>query len=356
MVTALAAALVAAVGSGCLVVMDDETPARRAGEVVGDCVVPVPAGVAELGAPVSVELPEGSWWLFGETTLTAPTAAGASTVPTFGALVRNVADACAGALEIPRDEAGAPLPAIALLPEEAAENAAREDGRRVALAPRGGFAWSGRAYVYYDKVVLGPGLFDVEWLGTGLCVAQGPASPCVRQETLLWTGAQPAWAGPGVVADDGLVYLAACFHAAAFVDLCGVARVAPESAADPSAYRFANAFDGWVTDPRGFTVAFENAGAVTLGWNPSLGEATAVSANIWDSTLELRRAPTFAGGWSPPETLFTAVPPEGWFIGGGAEHAALRSADGRTLALTYQTAAAAGPPGLHLVTVALERE
>ena len=341
-------------GAGCLVVMDDETPGRGApGEVVGDCVVPVPAGVEALGPPVSLELAEGSLWVFGETQLTAPGAAGATVIPNAAALVRSVDDGCAGRLELLRDADGVPAPFAALLPEEEADNAARTDGKRVDVTPRGGFAWQGRGYLYYDKLLRGPGMFDAEWLGTGLCVTAGAGAPCVRQDRLLWEGADAPWGGAGLLGDDGLVYLVACFHAAAFVDLCGVARVAPASAADPGAYRFYNVFNNWVEDPRNYTVAFDGPGSVTPGRSAFLDRYTVVYANIWESTVELRVAPEPWGSWGDARVLFDAVAPDSWFIGGGVEHAALRSADGATLAITYHVVSATGPSGLHLVSYRL---
>jgi collagenase-like PrtC family protease len=54
-----------------------------------------------------------------------------------------------------------------------------------------------------------------------------------------------------------MVYFIGCFQAAAFLSVCGVARVAPESASDPTAYRFYNGFDkdGWVEQANNFTEA-----------------------------------------------------------------------------------------------------
>ncbi len=342
--------------AGCGVVMDTESSVNRLGTVTGDCVVPVPSGLEALGAPVSLEFAEGSLWVFGETSLTQPSATGSNTIPNSAALVRSVSDACAGQLEVLRDENGAPAPFIALTSEEEAENAARTDGKRISLTPRGGLVWQGKGYLYYDVMLLGPGVFDAEWQGAGLCVTPGVGSACVRQKTLLWSGAQSSWGSSGFIDNDGYVYLIKCFHAAAFEDLCGVARVRPESMADPGAYRFYNVFNDWVEDPGNFTVAFDGPGAVTLGYNAFLGQYTAISANIWDSSIEMRVAPSPSGPWGNSHRLFPAVKPDSWFIGGGTELSALRSADSRILAITYQTTSTTGPSGLHLVSFRLRND
>jgi hypothetical protein len=38
----------------------------RLGEVISQCVVSPPAGIAELTAPISLEYPSGSLWIWGE--------------------------------------------------------------------------------------------------------------------------------------------------------------------------------------------------------------------------------------------------------------------------------------------------
>lgn len=345
--------LVLFICAGCGVVMDTESSASRLGKVTGDCVVPVPASMEALSAPVSLEFAAGSLWVFGETRLTQPSTTGSDSIPNAAALVRSVNDACTGHLEVLPDANGAPAPFIALTPEEEAENTTRTDGKRINVAPRGGLVWQGKGYLYYDVLLLGPGVFDMEWLGMGLCVTPGMGSACARQETLIWSGAQPSWGSSGFVDNDDYVYLVRCFHAAAFEDLCGVARVMPESMADPEAYRFYNVFNDWVEDPGNFTVAFRGPGAVTLGYNAFLGQYTAISANIWNSSIEMRVAPSPSGPWENPLRLFPAVKPDSWFISGGTEHPALRSADGRTMAITYHTVSSTGPSGLHLVSFQL---
>jgi hypothetical protein len=249
---------------------------------------------------------------------------------------------------------------IALTADEQLWNEGRTDGRRLALAPLGGFVAGGAGTLYYEKVVRGPGIFDSERLGVGVCAIDAPGASCVRatpgvyehDATLVWLGDGRHLGAPGFVDSDGRAYLYACVHAAAFEDHCVAARVRPADAADPRAYEAYNAFDGWA-DAKNGTVAFDGPSSVTPAYNGFLGRWVAVYADIWASEIVLRTAAAPEGEFARPSPLVHAVPPEDWFIGGGAAHAALASPGGDTLVVSYHTGADAGPPGLHLVTVEL---
>lgn len=132
-----------------------------------------------------------------------------------------------------------------------------------------------------------------------------------------------------------------------------MARVRPDEAASLAAYRYFNAFGGWVADPSNYTIAVRGPGRAALSYNAYLGAFTAVSASIWDVSVELRRSPAPTGPFAEPEGLVDAIPTDGFFIAGGSEHAALRSVDGRTLAITYFTRSSTRPSGLHLVSYRL---
>lgn len=99
--------------------------------------------------------------------------------------VRSAAEACAGRFEAFRDGAGAIGPFVPLTTDEVQQNCARTDGRRLTRTPLGGFATAAHGHVYYEDALAGPGPFDVERVGTGLCtfaLGEGgaPASECVR--------------------------------------------------------------------------------------------------------------------------------------------------------------------------------
>ncbi len=363
--TLLALALSSALLAACRVVMNEEhgADAGLSARVVSDCVVQAPSDVeGPLPAPVALELPEGSLWIFRSVSwLQSGAFPPYRSTANASALVQSAGRACGAPIPLRRDASNAPASLLALTAEEVAANASRTDGRALTLAPRGGFAHGGRAFLYYDQVLVGPGTFDAERIGTGICTIDAPASPdatCVRAPNLLWSGAKRSFGGSGVVADDGNAYLLSCEGVAAFENFCAVARVAPERVTDVSEYRYYNAFSGFGIDARNFTVVLRGAGigAATLSRAPA-GGFQVVVADIFDASFTVARAPTPEGDYGPAQHLFDAIKPDSFFIGLGGEHASLRSADGRTLAFTYSTYTPSNEStsGLHLVTVEVPR-
>jgi hypothetical protein len=126
--------------------------------------------------------------------------------------------------------------------------------------------------------------------------------------------------------------------------------VLPEEADDPGAYRFAGWNGEWIEDGWNAASVFESSGALTPGYNDFLERYTIIAANIWDSTIELRRSDNPAGGYGEPVRLFDAVAADDRFIAGGIEHSALAADGGRTIAVSYYTDASAPEQGLHMVT------
>lgn len=337
---------------GCVLELDEEHAGIAPGEVVEDCVVPLPEGLASWGAPVSIEYPDRSLWIWTEVTT-----ADGTPLRNIGAFVTDVGLACGGQLALVEDGDGAPIPLVALTAEEEAENASRTDGRNVQLSITSGFVHNGQAYAYYEKTLVGPGFFDAEALGIGLCRMETPGAPCERLEpgthpeepTLLWDRGERPMNRGAFVAPDGYVYLWGCMHVAAFEDPCAAARVLPSEVGDPASYRFAGWDGEWIDDGWNASALFDNAGAVTPGYDAFLGRYTTVTANIWDSTIELRTAEAPAEGYGDPVVLFDATPPDDWFIAGGVEHSALSADGGRTIAVSYFTTTSGAGNGLHLV-------
>lgn len=309
--------------AACSHELAQEVPGSRAGEVVADCVVPLPGPLAGHGAPVSLEYDAdgASLWMWEDAR----------------AVVRGADAACRGEMDVGVG------PIVPLLPDEEAENQARTDGRRIAVAPIGGFVAAGRGYLYYDKTLRGPGIFDSRRLGTGLCLVDAMTAPCARTPDLLWT-TERAWGGSGLVAADGYAYVVSCLHVAAFTDVCGTARVRPEDAADATAYAYLD-FDGsFGSDPGNGVVVLDGTGIASPSFVPSLGAYVVVFPDLFAPSLRVGRSDAPGGPFGSRTTLFPAIAPDTFFIGGGREHRALRQGD--TIAVTYDTR----PSGLHLVT------
>jgi hypothetical protein len=345
---------------GCVTALDEEHLERsRLGRVVEDCVVPPPAALSGWGAPVSVEYPDRSLWIWEEVET-----AGGDRIRNAAAFVTGAVAACSGDVRFVVDGEGAFVPLIGLTADEERENAERTDGRRVQVAVTGGFAHEGLTRLYYRKVVAGPGLLDAEVVGMGVCTSASPGAPCVRavpgvhpeEPTLLWDRTERLWNRGAFVGADGFAYVWGCLHAAAFEDLCSLARVAPDEAEDPSAYRFAGWDGSWIDDAWNAGALLRSAGQVTPGFSRRLGRYVAVAADIWNNRIVLHRADRVEGGYGDPVPLLDAVPPDDWFIGGGAAHAALGAADGGTIVVSYFTSASGTGHGLHLVTFRFEEE
>lgn len=321
------------------------------GEIVRDCVVPPPADVAALDAPVSLEYPDRSLWLWEELP-------GTDGRPRRGvaAWVSSVEDGCAG-LALIADGAGAPVAVLALTPQEEADNASRTDGKRLALAPTGGVVHAGTGYLFYDLIERGPGLFDVTTLGTGLCALAPGATACARVAdttgaTRLWTPTTRVLDRGGVVVPDAeapggaRAVIAGCRRVAAFDDPCVVTGAPAAALADPTAYQVYSVFAGWVdalTDATTFTDA---PGALTLAPYDDGFLATAMA--IFDNQIVVRRSARVTDGYGHALAAFDVVAPAAWpFVRGGREHAALRPTP-RSIVISYATDGAAAP-GLHLV-------
>lgn len=344
-------------GSGCVKHLGEESLHRdRLGEVTGDCVVPRPMDLASWGAPLGLEYPDGSLWIWNQVQTGEGTA-----LRQVAAWVPSIEGACAGELDWHRGPGDALEPILALTAEEEVDNTARTDGTRWELVATGGFVHGGRGYLYYEKVLGGPGLFDALPVGSGLCVIESGGRICERsapggvpgEPTLLFGGGVRRPNQGGYVASDGYAYLYGCLRAAAFTDLCGLWRVRPEDALSRPAYEVRGAFGDWVSDPAGAETLFESSGAITAAPSEALSEVLVVSANIWDATLEARVAPYPWGSFGTPQRMAALVAPSEWFIDGGRLHAGLGQEAGRVLALSYYTSAQGAAEGLHVITYRL---
>src|SRR5262249_3750293 len=150
------------------------------------------------------------------------------------------------------------------------ERAGRSDGRQTALWPISGIAATGGDIVFYQKVLYRD-YFDVTVVGTGaarlrsdgladrLTPAKYPAEP-----TLTWLAPQADWGAGALVATDGLAYVYGCYQRAPFDLVCRVARVAPDQAGDPDAYRyFAGESAGWVDRVEQAAVVLKRTGRLS---------------------------------------------------------------------------------------------
>ena len=329
---------------GCIEELDQET--STIGDVERDCIVPMPVGVTGMGAPVSLEYEGGSLWIWEAMDLAA-----GGTVLTPSAFVTSAARVCDEGPLLARDEVGAPTELIALSDEESADNATRADGRSLRLVPHGGFVYEGRGYLFYDHVLVGPGVFDVEEQGAGLCVVEEESLTCERivldGTTILWgPDAVPMNRGGLVVGDRALVY--GCRRYASFAAYCVVSGAPLDALTNPNAYQVFNAFDGWVDDPLQATVIAEELGEMTV--RPFTDGYMAITLDPFAPVVHSRRSQGATDEFERSLELFDIAPASSWFVSGGREHYALHTGE-FDLNVTYFTNNTERP-GLHLVTYA----
>lgn len=339
---ALAALACALAGSAaCIDPLGEEHSAI--GEVTADCVVPMPAGIAGWGAPASLEYPDHSLWLWDQVDL-----AGGGAVAGAAAVATDAAGTCASGPTFVADGAGVPRSVLALTAAEVAANQARTDGKRLALVPRGGFVHDGDGYLLYAHALHGPGIWDYQELGTGLCVLAAGATSCERVavagDTMLWPPEH--WLGGGglVVGDRALVL--GCRKVAAFLDPCVITGAPLDRLRDPSAYQVWNVFSGWTDDARNGSVLVDSAGPVTLSAYD--GGFLATSLDIFEGRVGARRSSRADQDYGHAADLFDVVPAS-FFPAGGREHSGLRHGEPRTIHVSYGTDGDTAP-GLHLVT------
>ncbi|MGC4094514.1 MAG: hypothetical protein QM756_42690 [Polyangiaceae bacterium] len=328
--------------AGCITHIDDES--SSIGRVERDCVVPSPAGVESLGAPVSLEYPDHSLWVWEALRL----AAGRS-VSTPSAIVESVAAACSAGPTLTLDEQGEPVSLIALTPAEADQNAARVDGKWLALSPLGGFVYEGTGYLYYDHVLRGPGVFDATSLGSGLCILAPGAIQCERvglsEQTVLFDSAGPVVNYGGLVfGEQALVY--GCRPVAELQSVCTVAAAPLDRVAEQGAYQFHSSFGGWQSGLEGAASIVDELGPITVA--PYDDEYLMTTLDLFEARVYVRRAQSPLGPFGRRIEAFDVLPSLTFFPGGGREHAALRTS-AHALAFSYTTDHP-DAPGLHLVS------
>jgi hypothetical protein len=333
--------------AGCVTPGQGESPI---GEVERDCVIPVPDGIRALGAPVSIELEDGSLWIWESLERTD-----GSTIVNPAARSLRVNDACTRPPLLERDENG-PRSILALTAEEIAANAARVDRRELALVPTGGFSHEGRGYLYYDHVLRAPGSFAPEVLGSGLCVIDPKSTtPCERvranDTTLLWRPDERIVNRGGFV-DGNRAVIAGCRKVGTFEEKCTVTGVHVASVRDPWAYFVYNVFDGWVEKLVEASEVTDTIGSLTLA--PFDDGYIAVELDIFTNEVGVRLSNRGEKGYGARRKAFDVLPTTEWFVSGGREHISLRN-DSRSIMVSYATTNPEAP-GLHLVDFRLFEE
>jgi hypothetical protein len=333
--------LVVLSSGGCIVHLGDDESAI--GHITRDCVVPVPDGVSALAAPVSLEYPTGSLWIWEELEL-----ANGGTVEGASAFVESAEAVCAAGPTLAVETSGVPASLLALTGEERAANERRRDGRRLILAPRGGFVEGTTGYLFYEHVLRGPEVFDEAVIGTGLCVLPEGASSCERvglpDATVLFHPTERSLNGGGMVAGDR-AFVYGCHRVAELRAVCTVSSAPLDQLTEPQRYQVHSQLSGWRDELTEASSLVDELGTITVV--PYGDEFLMTTLDIFEARVYVRRAGSPVGPFGRRTTAFSVLP-SSFFPGGGREHAGLRRAPDE-LNLSYTTDNAQAP-GLHLVT------
>jgi hypothetical protein len=281
-------------------------------------------------------------WMFGDTLLTVAAADTGLTIrsSTAGRGPAGPWSSASGLLEEPVDGGGAPFEAIQFTADELAFNAANfpANGKRVAHWISGLLAAPGadQALVFFEKVDCEGASFQTRgemWTD----VLKGPAAVTDGQAAMLFGPGQKMFRPSELVDGEWAYFLASELDFVAFVYY--LARAPVDRAGDATAYQFWNG-TGWVGSQDGVARlpgAVMAGNAASISWNPHLGKYLMVSSA--PAAIQLRVSDSPVGEWSEVVEVSDGVAPpfEGAPFGNyaGHEQPALRSEDGRTIAVSY---------------------
>jgi hypothetical protein len=273
-------------------------------------------------------------------------------VDSFGGAVRTILRSDGGALLVADDARAAgndvPSPAFVVPPSATiadcfaaatpAQNAIAS-ALDASLAPLSGVATTDAGTLLF---------VDQFFTGNGVTMLDPAAGVFRASGGLLWTSDRPGY-GTAVVESSGALYVYGCLGAR-FLDAdCYVARVAPTSAADQSAYAYYTGGGQW--SPR-----IEDAWPTTSG-GTTMDVAFIPSANRWlmayspplSTTLRVRSGVAPEGPWSAPIDLATCdLADPDMFCGGVHLHPAL-TRDAGTIVLSYGAATLSSDAGARRV-------
>ncbi|WP_437967859.1 DUF4185 domain-containing protein [Sorangium sp. So ce260] len=297
-----------------------------------------------------------SVWVFGDTTLEIPGAGGSSwRSSTFCSTDDLDASDGLSSLTEPLDASGAPAEFVPFTEEELAFNLAHfgpqaeetceEDcGARYALWPGPIVAdeATGRALVFYSKLMARPGAFNFDALGSSIAVWGALDAPLARPEvrpgatepTLLFGADEPSLTAAALVR-DGMLYAYAC-ACSGLTCPCLVARAPLGEATERGAWRFFSD-DSWVEGHDEAEPIMAGAPMMSVHWNEHARRYIALYSEPVSSEISLRTAPAPEGPWSDSEVVLTAEAPpapEAWPYA-GLGHAELAREGGRVEYVTY---------------------
>ena len=315
-----------------------------------------PPSVIGRDVGISADIAGQVTWLLGDTLYTPQSCDGSNLRSSTAGI--DPRDGVIGNLVEPVDACGAPAelvtPGVPPTPT----------GGRTAFWPEAIVpTLDGRAAVFYQRVLLD----GAEWTTQATSVAEmDPGSTTLDRsgETVLFGQDERGYVAGNLVA-GGYIHLYATELQPDLSTAYYVARVPHGRYRDRSAYAF---WDGAGWSPAAGdaaklrlggtgSAASGGLGGLTVSWNPYLGQYLMVHTQAWAQDVLLRTAARPEGPWSAPTHLDVpdSVPDAPFGNYSAREHPHFRSADGRTIVLTYHRTTGPLRGELPIVKVVLRR-
>jgi hypothetical protein len=274
-------------------------------------------------------------WTFGDTFTTTKNSIDNTNILSATAGWSTPADPLA--LTQPVDASGIPAQLIPYTADEIAANKAD---------PQNGWAlWPGRLFdtgggvgvVVFQRIKRTNGTgFASQGIGTARIAVDETVA--TRAAADLFAPPEPLFVPASLI--DGTAYAFAC-ETVGFLNIaCRIARAPAAQVDDRGAYQFYDGA-GWQDDPTQAAVVIDHTAFPSISWNPYLGRYLSVAGGVLSSTVRLRTADHPEGPWSEPVEIMAGdtgilAPTDpkkyNYLI---LEHPELRSADGRSIVISY---------------------
>jgi len=318
-----------------------------------------------------------SVWLYGDTFLSSPDAEGRGLISDSWSFTTdlNAQDGISGFQERV-DATGAPT---MILPESAIEQAfnAAHSGNPCQQQPCGA-RWAlwpsaivvdtnaNRALIFYMVVSAMPGNFNFQSVGNSVASWQNfqdqPQRPTLNppivadHPDLLFKEDEPNF-GTAALIRSGTLFVYGCGTPINGADKgCRLAKVAPASAQDRSAWMYYAGSGKWSSSIADAVSVFNGGSISSVSWNDYLQGYVAVYSPPFSQNVKMRTSPNPEGPWSNEITAFTAMQP----VGGGNVYDAIAHSEynvggGQTMFISYSRSTGAFTSEVRLVSVGLSR-
>jgi hypothetical protein len=308
-------------------------------ELEGECLLLYhnASGVVGMDGAASVPLDdEHSLFVFGDTLLGGWTASGERSAT--GMLANSaavLANAEAGSCFAGRSFVGGSWPRAVLRP--------RSD------APAGSRVWPTHPYArddllgltFVEVTMAGDGVLDFQHTGHGIATGMLAKFSVEADTAVLLPGEEPQFAA--LLVHEGAAWAYRCAPGGASGEgyfPCVLGRAPEAELADPAAYRYFVAGQGFAGTLAEATLVVEGAPDFTVHWNARLGAFLMLYVEPFSQEIRIRTAPAPEGPFSEPTLLWTcrlpATDPQA-FCYGAKQHPQLGSPDGSRLVLSYNT-------------------